>query len=351
MKRNATRVAQSTISMCLTERQLKNRKSQAINTTREMPQQLAVSLAIHQAIRSKEIVNLLHGFGMAVEYNRLLRVESQIEKTVLRRMEKEGGMYLPPDIVKGRHVFFAIDNVDFAEDTPDGKRTLHGTAMAIYQTTDLDDEQPVLRLEESTNCSRTVRELPDSFTALQECPAPSPKPIVPLHLGFGLMEEHEIPIIVSTFNAGRIENDEDQARVPVWSGYNSLVNKAPPVTRVGAPPLVAHPPHEWNTLLTVLMQAQNISTIVVGSERKTVISLDMGLYLPAKKLQMARNDLNHLILCPGELHIVMAMLRTIGAYIDSSGIDMCWIESELYGPSTVKQILDGIMLKEVKKHT
>lgn len=145
VRKRAMHLAQSTISMCLTERQLKNRKSQAINTTREMPQQLAVSLAIHQAIRSKEIVNLLHGFGMAVEYNRLLRVESQIEKTVLQRMEKEGGMYLPPDIVKGRHVFFAIDNVDFAEDTPDGKRTLHGTAMAIYQTTDLDDEQPVLR--------------------------------------------------------------------------------------------------------------------------------------------------------------------------------------------------------------
>ena len=154
-----------------------------------------------------------------------------------------------------------------------------------------------------------------------------------------------------TFNAGRIENDEDQARVPVWSGYNSLVNKALPVTRVGAPPLVAqvHPPHEWNTLLTVLMQAQNISTIVVGSERKTVISLDMGLYLPAKKLQMARNDLNHLILRPGELHIVMAMLRTIGAYIDSSGIDMCWIESELYGPTTVKQILDGNHVKRDEK--
>ena len=97
------------------------------------------------------------------------------------------------------------------------------------------------------------------------------------------------------------------------------------------------------------MQAQNISTIVVGFERKNVISLDMGLYLLAKKLQMARNDLNHLILRPGELHIVMAMLRTIGAYIDSSGIDMCWIESELYGPSTVKQILDGNHVKRREK--
>ena len=26
-------------------------------------------------------------------------------------MEENGGVYLPPDIVKGRHVFFAIDNV------------------------------------------------------------------------------------------------------------------------------------------------------------------------------------------------------------------------------------------------
>ena len=59
--------------------------------------------------------------------------------------------------------------------------------------------------------------------------------------------------------------------------------------------------------------AQNISIIVDGPERKTVISLDKRLHLPAKKLQMARNDLNHLILGPGELHIVMAMLRTIVA--------------------------------------
>ena len=78
-------------------------------------------------------------------------------------------------------------------------------------------------------------------------------------------------------------------------------------------------------------------------------SLDMGLYLPAKKLQMARDDLKHLILRPGELHIVMAMLRTISSYIENSVIDMCWIESELYGPSTVKQILDGKHVKRGEK--
>ena len=79
-----------------------------------MPQQLAVGLAVHQLIRSKGTVNLLHGFGMSVDYNRLLRVESQIEKNVLQRIENNGGVYLPPDIVKDRHTFFAKDNSDFS---------------------------------------------------------------------------------------------------------------------------------------------------------------------------------------------------------------------------------------------
>ncbi|KAK3744219.1 hypothetical protein QZH41_013574, partial [Actinostola sp. cb2023] len=78
---------------------------------------------------------------------------------------------------------------------------------------------------------------------------------------------------------------------------------------------------------SVLMQAQAINVKVVGANRKTVISLDMGLYQPAKKLQMSRADLNHMILRPGELHIVMAQLRTLGAFIKNSSIDMAWVES------------------------
>ena len=66
-----------------------------------------------------------------MDYNRILRVEAQIEVSVLKRMELNNGLYIPPDVVFGRHVFFAVDNVDFAEDTPDGKNTFHGTAMAI----------------------------------------------------------------------------------------------------------------------------------------------------------------------------------------------------------------------------
>jgi len=131
VKERAMSLSQTAISMCLTEKQSNNNKSKTLRLSREMPQQLAVGLAVHQLTRSKELVNMLHGFGMAVEYNRVMRVEAQIEATVLERMEQNGGVYLPPDIVKGRHVFFAKDNVDFAEDTYDGQRTLHGTDFQV----------------------------------------------------------------------------------------------------------------------------------------------------------------------------------------------------------------------------
>ena len=361
--KRAMSLTQSTVSMCLTDRQLRHKKSETTRLIAEMPQQLAIGLAVHQSVRSKELISFLHGFGMSVDYNRILRVEAQIESSVLQRMEQNDGVYLPPDIVMGRHVFFAVDNVDFNEDTPDGKRTFHGTAMAIYQRTDAQNKTPELNVD-ATLQSRSVKDLPESITSLLECPAPVSEPTGSVYPKFGLFAESELPIKVRKEdfawllgrNLSRVQAHQEQeigteridvtlqgpenqllknTEIPVWTAYNSLISDPMPVTRVGTPPLIPTPAHEWSTLLTVLMMAQNIKTKVVGTTRKTVISLDLGLYQPAKKLQMARQDLNHIILRPGELHIVMAQLRAIGAFIEDSGLDMCWVDSELYGPSTV----------------
>lgn len=70
IQKRALSLSQTIITMCLTERQKSNTKSQVFKSRKEMPQQLAVVLVVRQAIRSKGIVNMLHGFGMSVEYNR-----------------------------------------------------------------------------------------------------------------------------------------------------------------------------------------------------------------------------------------------------------------------------------------
>ena len=213
-------------------------------------------------------------------------------------------------------------------------------------------------MDPGDQCS--IRQLPETVTTLLECPAPPRKPVGPTFPQFSLSTEVQLPLYIKKhdftwllghsltrkINNEEIEDDQPPSTdIPVWSGYNSTMSSPMPLTRVGNPPLIAAPAHEWQTLLTILMQAQNIKTTVVGQNRRTLISLDMGLYQPAKKLQMTRQDLEHIVLCPGELHIVMAQLRTIGAFIEDSGLDMCWVESDLYGPSTVKQILGGNHVK------
>ena len=72
-------LTQSTVAMCLSDCQVMYKKLESTRMTAEMPQQLTIGLSLHQAVQSKELISLLHGFGMSVAYNRVLRVESQIE--------------------------------------------------------------------------------------------------------------------------------------------------------------------------------------------------------------------------------------------------------------------------------
>ena len=154
-----------------------------------------------------------------------------------------------------------------------------------------------------------MKEVPETITTILECPRPTPKPTSPVFPSFGLFAPNEISIVVNmqdfawllarNFSSQQQANDEVPLRernedlqeergpcfktIPVWSAFNSLISSPMDVTKVGMPPLLPSPAHEWPTMLTILMQAQNISTSIVGPGRKTVISLDMGLYHKKKK--------------------------------------------------------------------
>lgn len=100
-------------------------------TQREWPLQLSIGTAIHQSTRRRQLVDFLHSYGLSVDYSRILQLETQLANAICDRYTNEG-MYIPPGLVKGRFIFFAIDNSDFNEDTPDGKHTSHATATAEF---------------------------------------------------------------------------------------------------------------------------------------------------------------------------------------------------------------------------
>ena len=72
-----------------------------------------------------------------------------------------------------------------------------------------------------------------------------------------------------------------------------------------------------------------------------MITLDLDLYERAVKIRATTGNKETWVLRLGELHIMFALLKALGKYIEGSGIDDIWIESGLYGPAVMRQIFSG----------
>ncbi len=84
--------------------------------------------------------------------------------------------------------------------------------------------------------------------------------------------------MIASFLSGSAE----QGKIPGWAGYKSLVSSRQALTRVGALPLLPEVAHEWSTMLTVMLQASKLKSLVVSWS--AVISFDMALYEKAVQL-------------------------------------------------------------------
>ena len=149
--------------------------------------------------------------------------------------------------------------------------------MAIYQRSQPDDRKPDLVLDDPVQ-SRSIKELPQSITELMDCPKPASKPQCTAYPSFKLLNDAEIPSSVKRPDAVwllgctlmrpsancretsteptnphisyTLEPEQQPGNflsIPTWSGYHSLISHTMPVTRVGTPPLIAAPAHEWET--------------------------------------------------------------------------------------------------------
>ena len=251
----------------------------------------------------------------------------------------------------------------------DGKRTLHGTVMAIYQVNETSDKIVPLSLKSSND--RSLSNAKDAHPVMMPFHKPSnwmtccPEPQLykeRLHF-MTVMQDAKLTDLawlllrrkfisekgpLSAINAqGGMEGDNGECSTnvtpsPTWSGYMSLLGKTNTISKVSMLPLIAASPTDHSVQLTFMKQLEKINSMLVGPGGKVVVTVDMALYKPLKQIEMANKDCQgKWVLKPGELHIIIAQLRTIGDFIHGSGIPGLWIESNLYGTATARQIIEG----------
>ena len=309
----------------------------------ETPFAVGLALHVHKETRSKKMIDCLSDLDLGITYDKLMKIENEVGNAVMKQISENDGVFLPPTIDLGRPLHFAIDNTDFHNDTPDGKTEFHGTGQIIFQKRG-DKSEEHLKIERNINANFKFQHNP--FKHLEICYKPTP-PVDNFPDFCGIIPTSELDLYQSIDRAWGLCQVLEKDRIcslPTWAAYNSLITDALPVTTCQGLPLYPGAPTDWSNLYAALKIVQGINVLVTRCQ-KTIVSLDLQLYAKCMQLREKQNINENFIFRLGELHVVFAMLKVIGKYIEGSGLDRLFIEAGIYGPTTLGQIINGKHMK------
>ena len=138
-------------------------------------------------------------------------------------MKDNNGTYIPPTIRKSSPVYFAIDNIDFRNDTPDGKNEFHGIGQVVYQQSIDEHHQSALKI--SREHTKSFKHNPFLPALICHKPVP-PNKTYPYFIPPDLADRKLYHNLDSLWFLCRSLNTNTEVNKPKWAAYNSLVTEA-----------------------------------------------------------------------------------------------------------------------------
>ena len=255
------------------------------------------------------------------------------------------GFYTPLSVCGKTRAFFAIDNSDFAKDSKDGKGQLHGTLITIHQNGVTSHEPKIELSRVKTDQRKDPSARQGTEVQLLECFPPNLKS-PSLHMtyrGTVCLDEQTYQRWDETWALQQYYDDNGKL-IPTWKSYNARQCQKSKVTNTTILRLLKTPPTDWSSLYTALKLCQGISTKITP-DKKTIVTLDLQLYIKVVQLSSRQDIGDHFVFRMGELHVVFAMCRAIGKYIEDSGLEKLFVHCGIYGPVALGKILEGKHMK------
>ena len=122
-----------------------------------------------------------------MSYKKLLSLENILSQSVLcMAVQHECGAYIPLNLVHGRQVIFALDNIDFQEEHQMGRGQLHATVSVAYQAESNDARYTRVPILEASNDITLTHKM--YVYKMMTCTVlPSSKPVYPSFLEYESM--------------------------------------------------------------------------------------------------------------------------------------------------------------------
>ncbi|KAK1904890.1 Phosphomethylpyrimidine synthase [Dissostichus eleginoides] len=116
---------------------------------RPTPKHIGIGVAVHQATRSKGLVQLLHAAGHSISYESVLRTDTAIANEAVKQYFDNGRVFIPQNVVNAKlpgYIMYANYNIDINEETLDGKGTFHASQTAAFRRSEPQEQIPKVKL-------------------------------------------------------------------------------------------------------------------------------------------------------------------------------------------------------------
>ena len=135
------------------------------------PKHIGLGLALHQATRSENLVQLFNSANHTVGIKTVHRIDNAVAKNVLDKFVENEYVYVPDNIDGERLIQFSCDNIDVLEATLDGKNTFHCTQMMAWQRSS--DNSLTENLVQSSRSAKLDYQVLTRFHELDKAKLPS----------------------------------------------------------------------------------------------------------------------------------------------------------------------------------
>lgn len=305
------------------------------------PKHVGLGLSLHEATRSRHLVDLFHRAGHIIGYHHVLQLDTGMAETTLQSMDLETGAVVPPNLVPGRFVHFSADNIDINDGTLDGKNTFHATQMAAWQRGPAKGN--ILdNIEASKSATLQVPDVMDKVCEVHFRRGSAEPKFGDVNLQWFQAEEdsglHASTEAVDTAFLYSRQNAELKSS---WTSFNQAHSKInPPRTTTGYMPIIQAPAHELSTMNTAVVRALHVAKAL--NNKYVVMTVDQALFPLLMELKWSVPEYKD-ILIPrlGGLHISMTFLKVLGQHMSDSGLQQIWEESGILGPNSAEKVMDG----------
>ena len=309
------------------------------------PKHVGLGCSLHQATRSKQLVELFHKAGHCISYKSVLQIDTSLAQATLRSLDPTSGGILPCNLVPDRFVHFTADNIDILDASLDGKDTFHATQVAAWQrgppakSTVLKDLRP--------SSKHDTLQIPDILNTLipSDVFVGSHEPTfngpVDNKWFCDTAETTDVEISADTKEIAFAMKRKVHTPKQGWTHYNQERSDTnPPQTTVGYLPLILAPAHELDTLNTVIQRCKFVAESL--GQKYVVLTVDEALYCKLMELKWAKPEYQEfLIVRLGGLHTAMNFMKAIGKQMQSTGLLEVWTESDLQGQKTAENSMAG----------